>query len=720
MTWLDSHSCAALLEISERHLRRITAEGNRPQATGNSQIRTRARGRATEYLLESLPVEAQARYFQRNVSENDSPVAVTAGDRGEGDAADTPGPAADSASAALPATLSAGNTHRQAQGVVSPSNHRQQALRPRSGQAIGMSEEELERLNDLADRLRQQATGNRQQQEILARHLGWSVSTLRRKIRALDKHGVVGLARKTRADRGRARVADDKVVARIKGEFLQPYRPSAAEIHRAVAKDFQLSNMPPPSYSFVRRQIGEIDGALIARFRLGEREFDDKYAYVTLRKKPAAPRLWCDADHHKIDHVVEFADGSLGRPWLTAIHDICTNEILGYVLSRENRAAYPGSRAIGLALRKAVLPKTAGISNLKSQIPEWPSYGIFENFYTDLGKDFRSQHIRAVCHDLGTTPVPTRGYHGKSKPIERFFGTLENGLKHLPGYVGRSPETNPLKAHIGAAREWESLRGEALKIDDFEAALYRWIVGVYHHTESKALKGLSPMGALEAHVKNGWRARAVASERALDLLLMSRAKKKVQRYGIQLFSSAHIQRYFMAPELVDIINQEVEVYWDPENIGEIVVYYRDRFLCKASNRQLLDYGATEEDLKSERELKKKQRDSVRARFDELAKRAQYPDDLARAVAENRLDKVVEEEREKIAVNAQAPSVPVLMPKYQQAANKIAAVPNVPTRRAVPKVPAERPSWLPDEDLKPGYERFKRPPRPSWMEDDDDA
>lgn len=685
MIWLHHSQAAALLQVSGRHLRRVAWE---------FEFKTRQVGRATEYLLESMPAEAQNRYFD-SLS---VPVTAEAGSEGPG--------------GNLPAVAGADTS------LVIPSEpifQKANPIRP-------CTEQELTALNDLADRLRQARGPRREARVNLARELGWSVSTLERKIRALDKYGVAGLARKARADRGRARVADDKVVARIKSEYLKPHRPSAASIYREIARDYEMSGVTAPSYSFVRRTIDQLDDALIARFRLGEREFDDKFAYVTMRAKPELPRQWCDADHHLIDHVVEFADGSIGRPWLTAIQDICTNEITGYVVSREKRSTYPGARAIGLTLRKAVLKKDDDC---------WPSYGIFENFYSDLGKDFRSQYIRAVCHDLGITVRYTRGYHGKSKPIERFFGTLEQGIKHLPCYVGRSPETNPLKAHIGASRDWESLRGEALKIDEFEKALHRWIVNVFHHTESRALKGLSPIGALEAHIKSGWSARAVASERALDLLLMARSKKKVQRYGIQLFSSLHVQRYFMAPELVNLINETVEVFWNPENIGEVIVYKDNRFVCKAQNRELLNYGATEEDLRSERDIKKSQRDQVRARMDELVKQAQYPDPMARAVAENRLDKVIEEEREKIAVNAQAPGVSVLMPKFQRAAMKIAAVPKVPTprqARGVPMVPENsesdsrltpRASRLIDEDdLKSSDELFKKPERPSWMDDDD--
>ncbi len=620
MTWIRSSQAAALLRVSERHLRRM-----------RDKFQTRPAGRATEYLLESLPVEAQETYFRLA-----SPALLGAGDaEGEKSGGSSPLPGAPALSPSAP---------------FSPHSSRPA---PHS-----LSEDELARLNDLADALRAFQSGGHMEPPLQC----MSPSTIRRKLRALEKYGLAGLARKPRADRGRARVADEKVVARIKTEFLQPYRPAAARIYADVARDFEMSGLKPPSYSFVLRKTKELDPDLVARMRIGDKNFDDKFALVTLRKKPALPRQWADADHHLCDHIVIFADGSIGRPWLTAIQDICTNEILGYVLSHEKKSTYPGAVTIGLALRGAIL---------KKDDPAWPSRGIFENFYADLGRDFRAQYVRAACSDLGIKTVYARGYHGKSKPIERWFGVLENGIKRLPGYVGRNPETNPLHQEIGPSRSWEDLRGEIMTIDQFEAELHKWIVNDFHHAESRALKGLSPMGALEMHARNGWAPKEIRDERALDLLLMQRKAKKVQRFGIEMFGSQGAQRFFMAPELAAIVGQEVQVFWNPAKLGELIVYKEDRFLCKAQNRELLDFGADEETLKRERELKAAQRRSIQDRLDELTKQAQYPNAMARAAAEKRREEIMQEEREKIAVNAE-PARPVykLIPKFQFAAKAL--------------------------------------------------
>jgi putative transposase len=572
---------------------------------------------------------------------------------------------------------------------------------------IDRSEEEVTEATHLAEDLAAilEADDIGKARRSLAVKLGKTERTIGNYLAAYKKDRLDGLMRKKRDDAGRVRKKHRTVAARIQAEYLKPYRPPVSAVHRIIAKDFEMSGLKPLSYSFVVNVCRSIDPDLVARFRIGEREFDDKFAYITLRKKPPLPRQWVDADHHQMDHIVVFSDGSVGRTWLTAIQDICTNEILGYTLSREKRSTYPGAQAIALTLRQAIL---------KKDDPAWPSFGIPENFYSDLGKDFRSAHVRGVCKNLGIRVRYARGYHGKSKPIERFFGTLESGIKHLPGYIGRSPETNPIKQTLGAPRAWEDMRGEILPIEQFAEAVHRWIIDTFHHAESKSLDGLSPLAALESHVKNGWSARAVPTERALDLLMMNRAGKKVQRSGVQIFGAGNVQRHFMAPELLDLIGQEVDVFWDPERIGQVIVYKDSRFVCAAQNRDLLGFDASEEDLKGERELKRRQKQSVRDRFEEICKQAQYPNDLARASAQRRMEKVETEERQKLAVGAEARGVPVMLPQFQQAAKKLAAVRSNGSSRSDNPKSQDNP-WLKEEPFKASESKREKNP---WLGSED--
>jgi hypothetical protein len=142
----------------------------------------------------------------------------------------------------------------------------------------------------------------------------------------------------------------------------------------------------------------------------------------------------------------------------------------------------------------------------------------------------------------------------------------------------------------------------------------------------------------------------------------------------------------------------------------VIVYKDNRFVCKAQNRELLNYGATEEDLRRERDLKREQKSRVQERHQQLLMQAQYPDAMARAVAEGRRESVMEEERQKVAVGAEAKGVTVMMPKYQQAAKKLNAV-NVTRDRGRTNAIHEH------DDLKSSDELFVSEKNP-WTEEDE--
>ena len=637
-----------------------------------------ANGKAKkEILLRSLSPAMQAAYLRSTAKDRDSS-ASPQNDRGEGDQDDggndfpagTAGKEGESNGAArrsgaganLPSALL---SPASAQGAESQISN----LKLQTGNPLaGMTEEKLVEITEYAELLRRADGQSRQQRRWIARRAKVSLATLDRDLKAFRERGMAALAPKKRADAGRARIADGKTVRRIQNLYLQTYQPSIVEIHQEIAKDYALSNITPPSYSFVARVVGGIDPDLVGFARIGEREYRNKFAYYSQRRRPALPRQWVDGDHHQWDRPVIFRDGSIGRPWLTALRDLCTGEVLGFsVNAHQSAGKYSNRHTIAYVLRRAIL---------KKEDPRWKSYGLFENFLHDLGKDFRSKHVRAICHDLSIRPRPTRGYHGQSKPIERWFRIMEGQLKHLPGYIGNKPENNPERQKIGTPRTWEEMRKELITIDQLEAALLEWILNVYHFAPSKGLKGLAPMEVLEAHVKRGFSPREVRDERALDLLMMERLDRGkrpivVKRGKIQAFGSKWEARYFEAPQLLELSGREVQAFYDPERLGELYIYRENHFVCMAVNAELVDFGAMKADMKHRLEMEHHQRRRRSERLEEIRLEAQYRDPLRRAIALRTQDEVLTEERKQIAAGAEpARTIGQMLPKYQRAVKKL--------------------------------------------------
>jgi putative transposase len=637
------------------------------EKTGNGRWRR-------EVGLDSLPAKYQARYLASAQADAESGPVILSGE-------------ADGAAQKAPSGLS----------------------------LIGRSEDELNEATALAEHLDALLRSDDipEAKQLLAVKLGVTERTVENWLASYKKSRLGGLVRKKRRDRGKARAANRKAVEWVKAEYIKPHQPSVKEIHEALSRQYIQSNIDAPSYSFVRSVCNSIDPDLVARCRIGEREYQNKFSYYAQRKKPPLPRMWVDGDHHQCDRPVIFRDGSIGRPWLTAIRDNCTLEILGFSVNANQTAGkYSNSRTIASVLRQGILRK---------QDERWPSFGLFDHFYTDLGKDFRSKYIRAICRDLSISWVPTRGYHGQSKPIERWFRTMEDQLRGLPGYIGNKPDNNPERQHIGAPRTWEEMRKDLMTIDQLEKELLDWILDRYHHADSKALKGISPMAALEAHNKKGWTVHEVSDERALDLLLMERIEQGgknpiVRRGKIQAFGTTLEPRFFEAPELCELSGQDVQVYYDPDKIGELIIYKDNRFVCVAKNAELLSFGATKDDMKRRLEIERHQKRRLQERIDEMQARAQYGSTTEQASAERKYEEAEGELRRELVANAEPRRrVYKLLPRHQLAAKALKAVPKGLIAENAREAKEDNP-WLKEDEAKPvEYKRERNP----WLNEEPD-
>jgi putative transposase len=103
----------------------------------------------------------------------------------------------------------------------------------------------------------------------------------------------------------------------------------------------------------------------------------------------------------------------------------------------------------------------------------------------------------------------------------------------------------------------------------------------------------------------------------LDLLLLTVAKtRRVQQDGI------HFQNHrYMDITLASFVKEDVLIRYDPADLGEIHVFYQDRFLCRAICAELSDQKVSLKEIEKARSERRKQ---VRAG---LSKRAALVDQL---------------------------------------------------------------------------------------------
>ncbi len=372
---------------------------------------------------------------------------------------------------------------------------------------------------------------------------GIAFRTAQRWVARYRRQGLAGLARPTRRDKGRFRAISAELRRAVEGLALERPALPASSIHRQARQMAGLLGEPEPSYWTVCAVLRGLAPGLLALAHEGPKAYGDRFDLVHRRETSGPNAVW-QADHAQLNILLLREDGTSAKPWLTVVLDDWSRAVAGYYLAFDP----PSTLRTALALRQAIWRK---------EEPGWPVAGIPEALYTDNGADFSSRHMEQVAADLKmrllfSTPGKPRG-RGR---IERFFRTIEERfLCDLEGYLQRS-RSKP-----------------ALRLPELDRLFRAFLLDVYHRTPS-AGTAAPPAARWQA---GGFLPRMPDSLEQLDLLLMHAIRtRKVRRDGIQFEG----MRY-LSPTLAAYVGEEVALRYDPRDMGEIRVFYRDRFLCRA-------------------------------------------------------------------------------------------------------------------------------------------
>jgi putative transposase len=296
-------------------------------------------------------------------------------------------------------------------------------------------------------------------------------------------------------------------------------------------------------------------------YHRNRKEFRNKYQVIGELFQANYPGELYLIDHRKMDLLI-FLDGGgskVGRPWITGVFDQYSRSLPGYYLDFEA----PSSRRVALALRHAILPKND---------VNWPMCGIPTMLRHDLGKDLVSKHIQQVKIDLKIQDFPKEAANPKANAeLERFFGTMADWEKKLPGWTGASVKERP---------EYIQPKLTLPELDRH----FRSFLSEYHDRKHSTTK-MAPI----ARWSTGLIPRLPESEDALDLLLMPLARsRKIRRNGIHFQTN----RYW-CDELLLYIGDIAALRYDPTRLNEIVVYVGNKRITTAVRvaGSRLTYGA---------------------------------------------------------------------------------------------------------------------------------
>nr|WP_242050461.1 Mu transposase C-terminal domain-containing protein [Oculatella sp. FACHB-28] len=226
----------------------------------------------------------------------------------------------------------------------------------------------------------------------------------------------------------------------------------------------------------------------------------------------------------------------------------------------------PSSQVVALALRHAILPKKYG-AEYKLNC-EWETYGKPQHFYTDGGKDFRSNHVQQIAVDLGFV-CHLRDRPSEGGIVERPFRTLNDQLfSTLPGYTGSNVQERPEDAEKDAS----------LTLRELEQLIVRFICDRYNQGIDARMGDQTRFQRWEAGLPE---VPTVIDERHLDICLMKASRRRIQRGGYLQFENLMYRGEYLA----GYAGETVAVRFDPNDITTLLVYRQennqDVFLARA-------------------------------------------------------------------------------------------------------------------------------------------
>ncbi|MEH2412425.1 Mu transposase C-terminal domain-containing protein [Nostoc sp.] len=411
-----------------------------------------------------------------------------------------------------------------------------------------------------------------------AEKLGKSVRTVRRLVDKWEHEGLAGLVQNQRVDKGKHRVDEDWqefVLKTYKEGNKGSKRMTRQQVFiKAKATADELGVKPPSHmtvYRILQPLIDKIEQAKSIRSpgwrgsRLSVKTRDGKDLQIE-----HSNQVW-QCDHTRVDVLLVDQHGKiLSRPWLTTVIDSYSRCIMGINLGYDA----PSSQVVALGLRHAILSKQYGSEYGLHE--EWGTSGLPQHFYTDGGKDFRSNHLQQIGVQLGFV-CHLRDRPSEGGSVERPFKTLNTELfSTLQGYTGSNVQERPEEAEKEAC----------LTLRQLEQMLVRYIVDNYNQRLD------ARMGDQTRFQR--WESGLIASpdllsERDLDICLMKQTRRQIQRGGYLQFENL----MYRGELLAGYAGESVVLRYDPRDITTILVY------CTEGDKEVFIARAYAQDLETE-------------------------------------------------------------------------------------------------------------------------
>ena len=497
-----------------------------------------------------------------------------------------------------------------------------------------------------------------------AEKLGKSKRTVQRLVKKWEEEGLTGLTATKRSDKGNYRINNE-----LQQFIIKTYQDGNKGSKRITPKQVFLRTkvkaqelgIKAPSHMTVYRILNP----LIEKKKRAKSIRSPGWRGTQLSLKTRAGQdlsveysnhVW-QCDHTRVDVLLVDKYGELlSRPWLTTVIDTYSRCIMGINLGFNA----PSSQVVALALRHAILPK-----NYNSEYglhKEWGTYGLPQHFYTDGGKDFRSNHLNQISVQLGMV-CHLRDRPSEGGIVERPFKTFNTELfSTLRGYTGSNVQERPEAAEKEAC----------FTLRDLEKHLVRYIVDNYNQRLDARMGDQTRL--------QRWESGLIAvpdfpSVRELDICLMKQARRRIQRGGYLQFENLMYRGEYLA----GYAGETVILRYEPRDITEVLVYRQEGnkevFLArayaqnletetialdeaKASVRKVREVGKTVSNISILEEIRER---SLFTPLDKKTRKERQKEEQAELFKQTELSKTnsVEENESEATVTREVPKVEII-------------------------------------------------------------
>jgi transposase InsO family protein len=474
--------------------------------------------------------------------------------------------------------------------------------------------------------------------------------TLEKRVAQLKSPDGVAALIDGRGDRQQKPPPSDPFFTFVKDLYLDLRERSVAWCHDIACREAERAGWTAWSIDQTRRFVTAIPKSVRDMYRKGSKAFNDIAARHIVRDYSGlrSNEILC-GDHHNFDVMVKWRGGHV-RPWLTCWQDVRSRRIVGWTIT----AGSGNTDTILEALAKACRVN-----------------GVPESVYVDNGRDYDSAALQGITKrqrrqrldldetamagvfgGLGISVTHCWPYHGQSKPVERFFKTLEDRFGRWQStYCGGSPAHKP--EDLAAKLE----RGAAPTLEEFADAFAVWLEGDYHARghSGDGMDGRTPVEVFDACLE---KKRTLPDELLAVMLWKPSRAIKVGRNGARWGGVVYGGDW---PALWEWKGKEIIVRVDPSDIDRAALCDTSgKFLYLARANEKLPFKATPEEAKAAIAAIKRDRKRVREYHQQRPRiHRDIPGEIYRQRAEER-------QRQREQNPPAAPSIqPVMTPMNDQ-------------------------------------------------------